>query len=162
MKIIATNEVEKRLLTDFFTVHWGSPRMVLSSGVYICDELDGFVAMSDAGSLIGLCTYTVEGDDCEIISLDSLEENKGIGTALMKRVEEEAEARGCQRVRLITTNDNVHALAFYQRRGYRLMELFPNAVEKARKIKPEIPLMADNGIPIRDELLLGKDLVLHS
>ncbi|PAV35534.1 GNAT family N-acetyltransferase, partial [Bacillus licheniformis] len=57
-----------------------------------------------------------------------------------------------------TTNDNMRALMFYQKRGYTLAELYVNAVDKARKVKPEIPFVADNGIPIRDEILLVKDL----
>lgn len=158
MKIITTKEVEKSALTEFFAVHWGSPQMAISSGVFQCDELDGFVVLGEEGAIIGLCTYVLAGRDCEIISLDSLEENQGIGTALIQRVEKEAKEHGCERIRLVTTNDNLRALGFYQKRGYRLVEILPGAVEKARKIKPEIPLVADNGIPIRDEILLNKDI----
>ncbi|MNP70506.1 putative acetyltransferase [compost metagenome] len=85
-------------------------------------------------------------------------ENKGTGTALIKRVEKEAVEKGCQQLSLITTNDNLYALGFYQKRGFRLLEIFPNAVEKAREIKPRIPLIADNGIPIQDEILLRKSI----
>jgi hypothetical protein len=62
-------------------------------------------------------------------------------------------------MKLITTNDNLHALGFYQKRGYVLTKLYPDIVKEARKIKPEIPLVSENGIPIRDELLLEKSLV---
>jgi N-acetylglutamate synthase-like GNAT family acetyltransferase len=73
---------------------------------------------------------------------------------LIEAVAAAARASGCRRVWLITTNDNLTALAFYQKRGFVLTALHPNAVAASRKLKPEIPLVAENGIPIRDELEL--------
>jgi len=49
-------------------------------------------------------------------------------------------------------------LKFYQKRGDNITKVIPNAVEKARKQKPSIPQFAENGIPIRDEILLEKYL----
>ncbi|GGE40132.1 hypothetical protein GCM10011391_18640 [Pullulanibacillus camelliae] len=160
MECVPTHALKKATLTDFFTTHWGSTEMVISSGVYRCDELDGFAILSEKGCLIGLITYILREKECEIISLDSLEENKGIGTQLINRVEEEALRGGRLLVKLITTNDNMHALGFYQKRGYRLVKVLLNAVDEARKLKPEIPKMANNGIPILDEWLLEKSLSL--
>jgi hypothetical protein len=60
---------------------------------------------------------------------------------------------------VLTTNDNVDALRFYQRRGFRLAELHPGAVDEARaRLKPEIPRVGDHGIPLRDELMLEKEV----
>ncbi|WAA12268.1 GNAT family N-acetyltransferase [Fervidibacillus halotolerans] len=156
MEFISTKHLSKTKLTNFFIEHWGSPEMVISSGTFHCDELDGFAAIDERGKLIGLITYVIEKDECEIISLDSIIENKGIGSTLLKMVEKEANKHRCQRIKLITTNDNLHALGFYQKREYRLEKIYVRAVEKARKRKPDIPLIANNGIPIRDELLLVK------
>lgn len=158
MKIVNISEIKKCRITDFFMKQWGSPEMVISSGTFQCDELDGFVALDEGDNIIGLITYIILKDECEIISLDSLVENKGIGTKLVQKVEEAAANTKCKRIKLVTTNDNLHALAFYQKRGYSLADLFINAVDKARKVKPEIPLIAENGIPIRDEILLDKAL----
>lgn len=130
--------------------------MVISSGIFRCDELDGYAVVNESDEIIGCITYLIDGKDCEIISLDSMIENKGIGTALLQQVEETAKHAHCQRIKLITTNDNVHAMAFYQKRGYQFAEVFPNAVEKARRLKPEIPEVAENGILIRDEILFSK------
>jgi hypothetical protein len=55
---------------------------------------------------------------------------------------------------LITTNDNTAALRFWQKRGFKLLRVHRNAVEKSRKLKPEIPLTGNDGIPIRDEIEL--------
>ena len=92
--------------------------------------------------------------DCEIVSIDSLRENEGIGTALIEKVVEEAKANQCRRVHLTTTNDNLRGLGFYQKRGFQLCALRVNAMEEARKLKPEIPLIGENGIPLRDEIEL--------
>lgn len=88
--------------------------MVISSGIFRCDELDGYAAVDEGGEIIGYITYVIHGKDCEIISLDSIIEKKGIGTAFLQQVEETA-----KHARLITTNDNVHAMAFYQKRDYK-------------------------------------------
>ncbi|WP_420490303.1 GNAT family N-acetyltransferase [Neobacillus drentensis] len=158
MNIVHTTKLEKSKITHFFSNHWGSPQMVISSGIFQCDELDGFAALNDNGDIIGLITTVISGDECEIISLDSIEENKGIGTRLIQQLERTAREQDCRRVKLVTTNDNLHALQFYQKRGYRLVHIYPNAVEEARRIKPEISLFAENGIPICDEILLEKSL----
>jgi ribosomal protein S18 acetylase RimI-like enzyme len=73
---------------------------------------------------------------------------------LIEAVVGAARSAGCRRVWLITTNDNLTALAFYQKRGFVLTALHPNAIAESRKLKPEIPLVAENSIPIRDELEL--------
>ncbi|NTU28408.1 GNAT family N-acetyltransferase [Bacillus tequilensis] len=156
MKIVPSNELPKHMMTDFFAKHWGSSEMVISSGIFHCDELDGYAALDEDGEIIGCITYVIDGQECEIISLDSIIEKNGIGTALLQRVEDLAKQTHCQRIKLITTNDNVHAMEFYQKRGYQFAELFPNAVEKARRLKPEIPEKAENGIFIRDEILFAK------
>lgn len=158
MKTIQITEIEKQKVTQFFSTHWGSPQMVISSGVYHCDELDGYAVMNEKEEIIGLLTYITEENECEIISLDSTVENKGIGSSLLQKLEEHCKTSQVERIKLITTNDNLHALGFYQKRGYLLEVLFPNAVQQARKLKPTIPFIADNGIPIRDELLLVKEI----
>lgn len=158
MKIYSVEEIPKNKIIEFFKLHWGSTKMVISSGVYDCSTLDGFAVLNEEGQIIGLITYVIKDDECEIISLDSTEEGKGIGTALVKEVENLATKKKCQLLKLITSNDNLLALKFYQKRGFILSKIIHNAVEKARKIKPEIPLIGNDGIPIRDEIELIKVL----
>ncbi|MER3420696.1 MAG: GNAT family N-acetyltransferase, partial [Chloroflexota bacterium] len=93
---------------------------------------------------------------CEVVTLNSL--LPGAGTALLQAAERYARAHGCARLRLITTNDNLAALRFYQRRGLRIAAVYPGAVEAARRIKPQIPLVGAGGIPVRDEIELVKEL----
>jgi hypothetical protein len=65
-----------------------------------------------------------------------------------------ARKKGCRRLTLITTNDNLHALGFYQRRGFELAGIQRGAIGRARELKPSIPLIGQNNIPLRDEIEL--------
>ena len=66
-----------------------------------------------------------------------------------------AAGAGCRRFWVVTTNDNVDALRFYQRRGFRLAELRTGAVDRSRQEKPQIPRTGDYGIPLHDEIDLA-------
>ncbi|MBU9723039.1 MULTISPECIES: GNAT family N-acetyltransferase [Bacillaceae] len=158
MNIYTNEEITKDKIAAFFKLHWGSSKMVISSGIYDCSTLDGFIILNEEDKIIGLITYIFKEKECEIISLDSIEEGKGIGTHLVQAVENLAINRKCKLVKLITTNDNLRALKFYQKRGFILSQIINDAVEKARKIKPEIPFIGNDGIPIRDEIELIKVL----
>lgn len=157
MTVFTITEHNREKVIEFFNEHWGSPEMVISSGTYNCSELDGFV-FQENNQLLGLVTYVFHDEEVEIISLDSILEGKGIGSLLTKEVEELVQRKGIKTISLVTTNDNLNALKFYQKRGYKIDAVFPNAVEQARKIKPTIPLIGNDGILIRDELRLIKNL----
>ncbi|REJ07939.1 GNAT family N-acetyltransferase [Halobacillus trueperi] len=158
MNITAIEEVSKDKVKKFLNSHWGSPEMVITSGIYDCSTLEGFTVINEEDEIIGLITYIIRDNECEIISLDSIEEGRGIGTSLVQAVESFAIKKKCKLVRLITTNDNLLALKFYQKRGFVLSKLLSDAVKKAREIKPEIPFIGNDGIPIRDEIELLKVL----
>ena len=116
------------------------------------------VAEGPDGRLLGVLTYVIDGGSCEILTLHAAERRGGVGTALIGAVRERAAAAGCTRLWLITTNDNVDALRFYQRRGFRLAALHRGAVDDARaRLKPEIPEVGDHGIPLRDEIELERE-----
>ncbi|UII58282.1 GNAT family N-acetyltransferase (plasmid) [Cytobacillus spongiae] len=158
MNIQPLYKIHKDRLKDFFQSQWGSSVMVISSGVYDCTKLEGFAVVRGDHTINGLITYEIKNDECEIISLDSLEEGQGIGTVLMEKVISVSKHKKCNQVKLITTNDNLDALRFFQKRGFVLKKLLVNAVEKARLVKPEIPLIGNDGIPIRDEIVLIRKL----
>jgi GNAT superfamily N-acetyltransferase len=118
-----------------------------------------FVAGAAGGRLLGLLTYVPDRDwtQCEILTLHAAEHWRGVGTALVEAVERLAARQGCTRLWLITTNDNVDALRFYQRRGFCLAALHRGAVDRSRALlKPEISVLGNYGIPLRDELELEK------
>jgi N-acetylglutamate synthase-like GNAT family acetyltransferase len=133
--------------------HWGSTIQVTRGRLHDASKLPGYVAVHHH-ERAGLITYRVEGDVCEIITLDSLVEGRGIGTALVQAVRRAAVEAGCKRLWLITTNDNFAALRFWQKRGFSLVQVHRNAIAQSRRLKPEIPLLGKHGIPIRDEIEL--------
>ncbi|HUH96227.1 MAG TPA: GNAT family N-acetyltransferase [Anaerolineales bacterium] len=141
-------------LVAFWNEHWGGAEMIVHGEVFRPEQLDGFVA----GDWSGVATYIVRDNSCEIISLNSLKENRGVGTALIDEVIKAARQQNCRRIFLVTTNDNLHALGFYQRRGFALAGIRRRAVDEARKIKPGIPLIGMNGIGLHDEIELEMSL----
>lgn len=144
---------------SFFIDAWGSAEMIISTGMYDCAMLDGFI-WSEANVIVGLVTYVRRKDEIEIISLDSFQERRGIGSALLDEVERVARHHQLERLSLITTNDNLQALAFYQRRGWRLTRIIPGAVDAARLQKPSIPVIGEHGIPLHDEIVLSKIITI--
>ena len=133
--------------------NWGDEFVVAHGVIYYPDSLDGFVALDD-DKWVGEITYTFSGNECEIVSLDSARQRMGVGTMLIHKVIEEAREKDCERIFLITTNDNLNALGFYQKRGFELVAVHRGAINDSRKIKPGIPLIGANNIPLRDEIEL--------
>jgi len=132
---------------------WGAETVVVHQTVYHPAELPGFIAEAE-GEIAGLLTYQLEGEACEIVTLDAWRTGLGVGTALIETVRQAAGREKCRRLWLVTTNDNLPALRFYQKRGFVIATVHLNAIEKDRRLKPEIPLTGMDGIPIRDEIEL--------
>ena len=143
-------------MAERLVASWGSTHVVSRGRVVDAAALPAFVA-EIAGERVGLATYQVDGDQCELVSVDSFVEGQGVGSALLAAVASEAGRLGCRRLWLVTTNDNLRALRFYQRRGLRLVAVHVDAVTRARALKPSIPLVGLDGIPLRDELELELD-----
>jgi len=156
---------DREQIVELLRRAWGSNRVIAHGRVYLADRLQGFKAVftndsknRDDKFLMGLITYTKDVDVCEIVTLDSLVPGIGIGTALVGRVDAVAKSARCKRLWLITTNDNTNGLKFYQKCGFHIVAVYPDAIEKSRELKPEIPLFGNDGIPIRDEIELEKIL----
>ncbi len=151
------NETFKPWAYDLIDRMWGPPGIVTRGKLHDTKKLSGFVAIKN-NEPIGLVTYYIEGNECEIVSLNSLKERQGVGSALIDAITKTAKAQDFRRVWVITTNDNTGALRFYQRRGFQLRAVYPNALEVSRKLKPTIPQIGIDGIPLRDEIELEKFL----
>jgi ribosomal protein S18 acetylase RimI-like enzyme len=135
------------------TESWGTPVVARLGELVDPTGLPGFVAVLD-GRRAGLVTYALRGDECEVVTIRSLREGRGIGRALLDAVRDAATDAGCARLWLITTNNNVRALELYQRWGMEIVAFHRNAVSVARRLKPSIPDHDVNGIPIAHELEL--------
>lgn len=139
----------KKLLED----NWGSVEIVTRGIIHDTSKLPGFVALWRHGPA-GLVTYRIDGDECEITSLDSVVEGVGIGTALVDAVKQAAADNGCKRLWLITTNDNLAAVQFYQKRGFDLVAIHKDALDETRRLKPSLPETGIDGVPLKDEIEL--------
>ncbi len=157
MEIRRIDQNDREMVNAFILRQWFTMEMAVHEESIDLGTADGWFAPED-GEIIGLITYRITGNEMEILSLDSLKENNGIGTRLLEEAVREAKNSGCSRIMLITTNDNLPALRFYQKRGFDMVKLYRNALEGSRKIKPQIPLLGIDGIPIRHELELEKRL----
>lgn len=144
---------DKDWISAILKQQWGSVHIVTRGRMYRADTIPGFIALYN-NKPSGVITYHIDNNDCEIMTLDSLLPGKGIGTVLIEKVKESAKENNCKRVWLITTNDNIQALRFYQKRGFVLAALYPDAIRESRILKPEIPKIGSDGIPIRDEIEL--------
>jgi GNAT superfamily N-acetyltransferase len=141
--------VEQATVAAFGSKHVVARRRLLEPAAH-----PGFLAVAD-GRPVGFIAYLVESGQLEVTAIAALEPGTGVGTALMAAAVEEARRLGCTRVWLITTNDNLNALRFYQKRGFEIVCVYPKAVDVSRAtLKPEIPLTGDHGIPLRDEIEL--------
>ncbi len=147
-------ESEQRAwVISFLKDEWGSDIIVSRGQIHHTSQLDGLIATID-DKTAGLLAYAFANNECQIVSMNSLIEGKGVGAKLIDAILKVAAVKNCKRVWLITTNDNTGALRFYQTQGFVLSALYPNAIEKSRVIKPEIALVGKHDIPIRDEIEL--------
>ena len=149
LSIRPLEERDRQWLTDMLTEQWGAVRVVSRGKMHYPDQLPGFIIKG-----MGVLTYHIENDECEAVTLNSLVEGRGVGAALIVAARSKAREAGCKRLWLITTNDNTHALRFYQKQGFQLAALRKNAIAESRRLKPEIPEIGFDGIPIRDEIEL--------
>ena len=152
VKVRPVNSGDRDWILETSVRNWGAEFIVVHGDIYYPAELSGLIAIH-GGSRSGLLTYTIKDNEGEIITLSSNHPNKGIGSSLIQSLKTELSFSSIERIKVVTTNDNLNALRFYQKRGFVLSALFPNAVEKTRMIK-SIPETGDNGIPIRDEIEL--------
>lgn len=141
----------------FIREQWGAEWVVAHGSVFFPQNLPGFVAF-EGEAIVGVLTYHLVDESCEVVTLDSLRPTAGIGTALIEAVKAAARQTRCKRLWLITTNDNLNALRFYQKRGFELVAVHRQALELSRQIKPQIPLVGEHGIPLRDEIELEMKL----
>jgi ribosomal protein S18 acetylase RimI-like enzyme len=130
---------------------WGAEIVIAHGEVFRPAELPGFIAEAN-NKAVGLLTYHISGSGCEIVTIDSWREGVGVGTRLIEAARQVAGREKCRRLWLVTTNDNIQALGFYQKRGFVISAVRLNVFEKNRLLKPEIPLYGESGIPIRDEI----------
>jgi ribosomal protein S18 acetylase RimI-like enzyme len=144
---------------------WGGPIVVSHGVTYDLRALPTYVAVHDEGRgpvVAGVLSYVEAADGLEVVAVSAVTRSAGVGSALLAVAETHARRLGLPRLWLVTTNDNLDALRFYQRRGLRIVGVAPGAADEARRAKAAIPgagavpPVGDYNIPIRDELTLER------
>jgi ribosomal protein S18 acetylase RimI-like enzyme len=148
MEIIKLENEYRKSVIQYVNHEWGNP-IVTKGNIIDIYDLPGFVVL-DNGEIAGAVLYQFRQGECEIVALYSLKENIGIGTMLINAVIQIAKENTCSRVWLITMNDNIHAIRYYQKRGFSLKAVHINAFKITQQIKGEISEAKDN-------LVLGID-----
>jgi len=136
---------------------WGTTTVARLGELIDAAPLSGFVVAEGEGR-VGLLTYLERDDAIEVVTIQALLRGRGVGWALMDAVHAFAVERNASRIWLITTNDNWRAFRFYQRWGLDLCRLIRNGVDASRLVKPSIPTVGAEGIPIRHELEFERSL----
>jgi DNA-3-methyladenine glycosylase I len=134
MEIRPLDDQDRAWVAEIISNEWGLP-IVSISGPHSPAELEGFVAM-EADERLGLITYRATDEDLELVTLNSLREGRGIGTALLRAVKQIADERGL-RLWLITTDENFNAIRFYENRGMTRRALHQDFVKVVRRYKPD-------------------------
>jgi GNAT superfamily N-acetyltransferase len=130
---------------------WGAPHLAINGKLWDSRTMPGFAAVC-GNEVLGYLLYEFHNGICEIMVLESVAQNIGIASALIERVKEAAKSSGVGKIIVQTSNDNTHAFRFYQRRGFTIREIRLGAMDIAPRLKPSIPLIGDDGIPLRDEI----------
>ena len=157
ISIRPATESDQAWVDETLIREWAGPLVERGDEFVDVTKLPAQIAETDGGR-VGLMTLLVHADHLEIFTLNSFREGQGIGSALMNAAEREAVKQNLTEIRLFVVNHNLRALGFYQRRGYRIWAAHRDSITRARLVKPAIPLVSSDGIPICDELELRKTL----
>ena len=149
MVIRPYRESDRGWVKEVISAEFGGPLQARRGELIDVLALPGLVAEQD-GQPVGILTYRREEGACELAFIAALERHRGIGSALLDALRREV--ADCERIWLVTTNDNLDAVRFYQRRGWEWIAFHRDAITEGRRLKPELPQIGDNGIEIRHEL----------
>ncbi|MCL2497507.1 MAG: GNAT family N-acetyltransferase [Symbiobacteriaceae bacterium] len=151
------SELDRTAIKAFLQEHWGDSRIITSRSDHEGSVLPGFIVYLD-DLIVGLLTYHISGDACELVTINSTLTDRGIGSKLLRSLEDEVAQEGCKRIWAITTNANLRALRFYQKRGYELKAIYVDSIIALRLKKPNLPLIGEEGIFLRSEIEVEKKL----
>ena len=149
------NNLDEEWINKLLIEYWSDTIVVTRGRKHDASSLPSIIAELD-GRRMGVLTYCINREECEIISLISLVKRAGVGTKLLRSIEMTALDMKCKRIWLVTTNDNEVAVKFYLKNGYRIKAVHKDAIEKSRILKSTIPMYSPDGVPIKDEIEIEK------
>jgi N-acetylglutamate synthase-like GNAT family acetyltransferase len=149
-------EADRTRIQELFLSDFGHLTIVAFGEVMHADQEAALVAeMKD--DVAGALAYRRLGDALHIVALatDPMWQRSGVGGYLLAEAELLARRDGAARIITATSNDNLPSIYFFQRHGFRLTEVAPDAFAH-HLAHPHAPGFA--GIPVRDELRMEKRL----
>lgn len=146
------------ILKEFIEKYWNSVYMVYKGKLINMLEIRHVMVRNTEGAIIGLLCYYQERNCFHVVSMNAVEPNKGIGSALIEQLYMLAVKEGISHLQVETTNDNVVAIGFYQKMGFDIIAIRLNEVENQRLLKPEILLIGYHNIPIRHIIQFRKNV----
>ena len=153
MPLSEIQDSDRDAVAEFIQRHWDGKIVTSRGKAYYPHEHPGLIERRD-GNIVGLLTYRIDHGDMHVLTLNSTLEGQGIGTSMMLQAIDTARKLQCKRMWLTATNDNLRAVGFYQRLGFRMVAIHLGAADEARKIKPQIPEVGERGVPIHDEVVM--------
>ena len=154
---VAASADDREWLRGLWLENWGSTAMVTRGVLRDLASAHTYIARHECRR-VGAVALDCRGSEAEVLSLDAVEPRHGVGTALLRAAEEAGRGAGCRSMLVVTSNDNLAAIRFYQRRGYRITGIGAGAIDAVRRLKPAIPVVGDDGIPVHDEVEFRKTL----
>lgn len=142
------------LIQELMMKYWGGEPLIIKGEKYFPSKLPGFLLVQ-TDEIKGFLFYTIYGTIYEIIVFEIFNKFTGLGTIMLNKFIDLVKSQQGTKIQVMTTNDNLDALRFYQRRGFTIQELRLNALKNSRNIKPTIPEFGDYKIPLRDEIFLA-------
>ena len=118
--------------------------------VYTPDDVMGLALTDHQDEVVGLVTYHVDAPSGQIVTLDTIVRGRGFGRRLLESIENKFHDLGLGRAWVLMTNDNLRAIGLYLSRGYRVIRVHLDAVDRVREHKPGLPDRGYEGIPLRD------------
>jgi ribosomal protein S18 acetylase RimI-like enzyme len=159
LSVRPAEEADRPAIDASYQRTWGGPTVATSERLYDLRYLPTLVVVDATDeTLLGVLTYEIAGDAIEVVSIEATTPHSGAGSARLAAAVEVGRASRLGRLWLVSTNDNLDGLRFYQRRGLRIEAIRPGAIAAARQRKPTIPEIGAYGIPLRDEIVLSMPL----
>ena len=144
---------DRVFLEELLRLRWSGGALMLRGRIVHPKDVEALAAYHD-GRLAGVATWLLEGPVMYLATLNNITDQRGVGIALLDAMTALGREKGSALLRVIVTNDNLYALGFYQRRGFRIIAVYPGAIDTIRTMIPSIPSVGANRIAIRDEIEL--------
>ena len=155
--IVRAVEDKSELLRLMMTV-WGSHKMMIDLHTYDVAEIDALGLFTAAGATAALASWTRRDQTAYLCALHSLRPGEGVAVQMLAAVKAAARGAGATKLKAMLTNDNMPGLTFYQRQGFRLSGLYPEAIDHYRSVIPTIIKTGYRDIPVHDALELEIEL----